>query len=223
MTPTQQLAPPRRQRRGRASQFRPPRLLFFSLGLFAIAVAFALFSRLWSGEESPIKVRVPETLPDWIQEKPLPVNEWSRPGEGVEAVNGIVVHYVGNPGTSAEQNWGYFAGLADSHETYASSNFLVGLDGEILLCVPLGEVAYCSSQRNGDTISIEVCHPDDSGVFTQESYDALVKLVNWLRDFYELSPEQVIRHYDVTGKVCPKYYVDHPEAWEEFRAELAQR
>ena len=26
----------------------------------------------------------------------------------------------------------------------------------------------------------------------------------------------MIRHYDVTGKICPKYYVDHPDKWEEF-------
>lgn len=36
----------------------------------------------------------------------------------------------------------------------------------------------------------------------------------------DLAPADVIRHYDVTGKVCPKYYVDHPEAWEDFRSAL---
>ena len=33
--------------------------------------------------------------------------------------------------------------------------------------------------------------------------------------------EDVIRHYDVTGKDCPKYYVEHPEAWDAFRADVA--
>ncbi len=141
----------------------------------------------------------------------------------MEAVRGIVVHYVGNPGTTAQQNRSYFAGLARSHETYASSNFVIGLEGEVLLCVPPGEVAYCSNDRNGDTLSIEVCHPDDTGRYTQASYTSLVRLVNWLREFYELEPEDVIRHYDVTGKACPKYYVDHPEEWEAFRRELAEK
>jgi N-acetylmuramoyl-L-alanine amidase len=37
-----------------------------------------------------------------------------------------------------------------------------------------------------------------------------------------LDPEtDVIRHYDVTGKDCPKYYVEHPEAWNAFRADTA--
>ena len=150
----------------------------------------------------------------------LPVNEYSRPGEKLTAVNGVVVHYTGNPGTTAEQNRSYFAGLAQSGETYASSNFVIGLEGEILECVPLDEVAYASSQRNYDTLSIEVCHPDDTGEFTQASYDALVKLVQWLVDTYGLERDQILRHYDVTGKECPRYYVQHPEAWEAFLDDL---
>ena len=37
---------------------------------------------------------------------------------------------------------------------------------------------------------------------------------------FDLAPADVIRHYDVTGKICPKYYVDHPEAWEDFHSAL---
>ena len=44
------------------------------------------------------------SLPDWITADLLPVNPWSRPGTRLCAVNGIVVHYVGNPGTTAAQN-----------------------------------------------------------------------------------------------------------------------
>ena len=40
--------------------------------------------------------------------------------------------------------------------------------------------------------------------------------------FYGLSPEDVIRHYDVTGKLCPRYYVEHPGAWEAFQKALAE-
>ena len=166
------------------------------------------------------RIPVPETLPDWITVDLIPINQWSRPGTAMEAMNGIVVHYVGNPGTTAQQNRSYFAGLARSHEAYASSNFLIGLEGEVLLCVPIGEVAYCSNDRNGDTLSIEVCHPDDTGQFTPASYESLVKLVNWLRKFYALDVDAVIRHYDVKGKLCPLYYVEHPEAWEQFKSAL---
>ena len=162
---------------------------------------------------------LPEEVPDapeWVTRELLPINQYSRPGEKLTAVNGVVVHYTGNPGTTAEQNRNYFAGLAETGETFASSNFVIGLDGEILECVPLDEVAYASSQRNYDTLSIEVCHPDETGVFNQTTYDSLVKLVQWLVDTYHLDRDQILRHYDVTGKECPRYYVQHPDAWEAF-------
>ncbi len=153
------------------------------------------------------------TSPDWIDVDLIPVNEYSRPGTPTDEIVGIVIHYVGNPGTSAKANRNYFAGLAESGATYASSNFIVGLDGEVIECVPLGEVAYCSNNRNHDTISIECCHPDESGQFTYATYSSLVKLCRYLVDLYGIKPEGVIRHYDVTGKMCPVYYVEHEDAW----------
>ena len=39
---------------------------------------------------------------------------------------------------------------------------------------------------------------------------------------YEIPIENVIRHYDVTGKSCPKYYVDHPDEWEQFLADVEE-
>ncbi|HIW94081.1 MAG TPA: N-acetylmuramoyl-L-alanine amidase [Candidatus Flavonifractor merdipullorum] len=159
-------------------------------------------------------------VPEWVRQELLEVNEYSRPGTELEQVNGIVIHYVGNSGTTAQQNRSYFAGLAQSGETYASSHFLVGLDGEIIQCVPLDEIAYCSSQRNVDTISIECCHPDAEGKFNEATYQSLLKLTRWLMDTYDLTTEQVIRHYDVTGKECPLYYVRHPDAWQQFLTDL---
>ena len=96
----------------------------------------------------------------------------------------------------------------------------MGLDGEIIQCVPLDEIAYCSSQRNVDTISIECCHPDAEGKFNEATYQSLLKLTRWLMDTYDLTTEQVIRHYDVTGKECPLYYVRHPDAWQQFLTDL---
>lgn len=37
---------------------------------------------------------------------------------------------------------------------------------------------------------------------------------------FDLDTEDVIRHYDVTGKNCPKYYVEHQDAWEQFKVNL---
>ncbi|MCD8381622.1 MAG: peptidoglycan recognition protein family protein [Clostridiales bacterium] len=164
--------------------------------------------------------REPPEMPDWVTVDLLTVNEYSRPGIGLETVNGIVIHYVGNPGTTAQANRNYFESLAESGETHASSHFVIGLEGEIIQCVPLDEIAYCSNDRNSDTISIECCHPGEDGAFTQETYASLVKLVAFLADYYDLGRDQVIRHYDVTGKLCPLYYVKHEDAWEQFKDDV---
>ena len=164
----------------------------------------------------PIEPAIPGeiTIPDWIVQDILPVNEYSRPGIALSEVNGIVVHYTGNPGTTAEQNRSYYKNLAETKETYASSHFVIGMDGKIIQCVPLNEIAYCSNQRNDDTISIECCHSDDTGQFSQDTLDALVQLLNWLIKTYELGRDDILRHYDVIGKECPYYFVKHPDAWE---------
>lgn len=159
-------------------------------------------------------------LPDWIITDHLPKNENSRPGDKIEDIVGIVVHYVGNPNTSAKANRDYFASLAVTKATSASSNFIIGLDGEIIECVPLGEIAYCSNKRNIDTVSIECCHPDETGEFTPETYESLVKLCRWLTDVYGIKADGIIRHYDVTGKACPLWYVEHEDEWKSFVEEV---
>ena len=96
----------------------------------------------------------------------------------------------------------------------------MGLEGEVIQCLPLWERSVASNQRNRDTISIEVCHPDDSGRFTEATYRSLVRLTAWLCRTGELSPEQVIRHYDVTGKECPRYFVHNEAAWRQLRNDV---
>ncbi len=195
--------------------------------------AYALSSNTESGSTggADISVKPPQqksnvpasiTLPDYVKEDLLPVNEYSRCGDKLTHVNAVVIHYVGNPNTTAWQNRSYFENLATSGETSASSNLIVGLEGEALLCVPLDEVAYCSNDRNHDTVSIEFCHPAADGKPTQETYDTLVKLTAWLCDLYGLdAQEDVIRHYDVTGKQCPMYFVENEAEWTQFKADVA--
>lgn len=146
----------------------------------------------------------------------LTLNEYSRPGIESDKITGIVVHYTANPGSTAKENRDYFEGLKDSHITQASSRFIVGLEGEIIQCIPTWEYAYASNDRNHNTVSIECCHPDKTGEFTTETYNSLVKLTAWLCQKFDLTEKEVIRHYDVTGKNCPKYYVEHEKEWEQF-------
>lgn len=150
----------------------------------------------------------------------LDVNDYSRPGIEIERVNGIVIHYTANPGATAQDNRDYFNSLKDTQETSVSSNFVIGLDGEIIQCIPTWEMAYASNERNADTVSIECCHPDETGVFNEETYKSMVHLSAWLCQKFGLTENEVIRHYDVTGKNCPKYFVENEEAWQQFKADI---
>lgn len=150
----------------------------------------------------------------------LSVNEYSRPGIALAQVRGIVIHYTANPGSSAKANRDYFEGLKDAQTTKASSHFIIGLDGEIIQCIPSTEISYASNDRNKDTLSIECCHPDETGQFNASTYQSMVDLTGWLCQRFGLTSQDVIRHYDVTGKLCPKYFVEHEDAWEQFRADV---
>ncbi|MCP1101752.1 peptidoglycan recognition protein family protein [Lachnospiraceae bacterium PAL113] len=150
----------------------------------------------------------------------LDVNPYSRPGIEVTEIKNVVIHYTANPGSTAMNNRDYFQGLKDTHTTQASSNFVVGLEGEIVQCVPTWEVAYASNDRNIDSVSIEFCHPDETGKPKEATYDSLVQLCGWLCRKFDLTAEEIIRHYDVTGKNCPKYFVEDEKAFVDFKTDV---
>ena len=177
-------------------------------GLFAQRAYSELSDEVISAQKPDIDVEL------------LTVNEYSRPGLSTNEITGIVIHYTANPGSTAMENRDYFEGLKDSHITQASSNFVVGLDGEIVQCVPTWEVAYASNTRNFDTVSIECCHPGKDGKFNNTTYQALIELVSYLCLKYDLTKEQVIRHYDVTGKLCPLYFVKHEDEWNQLKDKI---
>ena len=225
-------APSRRPPRRRGARRRIPLLPVILLLILVLVIAAAGIRRHLASRPVPndFTALTPDILPenaaegldaDWVTEEFLPVNPYSRPGDPLPQVKGIVVHYVGNPGTTAEQNRSYFASLAESGETSASSHFVIGLEGEIIQCVPLNEIAYCSNDRNADTISIECCHPGEDGAFNDATYDSLVKLLESLCRLYHLDENDIIRHYDITGKECPLYFVEHEDEWEALLAQVS--
>ena len=140
-----------------------------------------------------------------IQEKFLTPNKFSRPQIPLKNVTKIAVHYVGNKGSSAIANRNYFENQKNGG-TYVSAHFVIGLQGEVIQCIPLNEWSYCTNQANGYSISIECCHPDDTGKFTDATENSLAELCAYLIEKFHLTADDIIRHYDVTGKQCPLYW-----------------
>ena len=196
---------------------------FAALCLIAVLAAAGAAARLLPrpGSGLPGEGAV---LPEYVTQELLTENPWSRPGTPLEEIRGVVIHYVGNPDTSAAANRNYFESLKDGAEDiYASAHFIVGLEGEVVQCIPLTEWAYASNSRNGDTVSVEVCHPDETGEFSPVTYDRTVELTAWLCSTFGLTADDVLRHYDVSGKICPKYYVENEDAWSGFLADVDAR
>lgn len=203
--------------RGRTSkkykqQIRRKRMIAMMM-LIMVAVACAII-----GSHMKVVDISHVDYPSYVDQQFIKKDGHSRTGNKIRRVNDIVIHYVGNEGSTAQANRDYF----DSNKSTVSSHFVVGLQGEVIQCVPLDEWSSASNNRNKDTISIEVCHPTENGKFNDVTYARVVELTAWLCDEFRLDEKDVIRHHDVTGKLCPLYYVEHEDAWEQMRADIKQ-
>ena len=113
------------RRRGRGKRWNP-RFAALVLALVCVAAGVAVWLH---GTLLGLPGEDIET-PSYVRKDYLTVNEWSRPGTPLEEIHGVVIHYVGNPGTTAEANRNYFESLSSGDEgVYASSHFIVGLEG----------------------------------------------------------------------------------------------
>lgn len=160
-----------------------------------------------------------------IEDRLLTINPYSRSGEKQNKIEKIVVHWVGNANSTAIANRNYFENLKTTHKTYASSHYVIGLDGEIIRCIPEDEVAFHSGSysMNRKSIGIEDCHQDWDGKFNENTYNSLVELCADICRRYNLSINAIIRHYDVTGKECPRYYVRNENEWIKFKNDVANK
>ena len=145
----------------------------------------------------------------------------------------IVIHYTANDGDTDEGNGNYFA----NNIVGASAHYFVD-DDSITRSVPDDYIAWAvggskykytkggkfyGKCTNANSISIEFCDTKKNGVydFTEATMKNAADLVKLLMKKYNVPVERVIRHYDVTGKVCPKPFVDDEKAWETFKERLA--
>lgn len=175
-----------------------------------------------------------------ILEELIEKNPFSRPARPIDEVKGIVLHWVANPGTSAMANRNYFDSLKkqtdDGNARYASAHYVVGIAGEIVQCLPRREMAYHAGAPsykrealeklgrypNGTTIGIELCHPDSTGRFTLKTWQSAAELTAVLLYQYALNANDIWTHHQITGKNCPKWFVDYPNELEIFKTAVSE-
>lgn len=142
-------------------------------------------------------------------------------------VSYIVVHYTGVAGDTARNNCKYFA-RADTGKT--SAHYFVD-EKEVLQSVPDEYIAYhCGGYtyfhdecRNGNSIGVEICTKHDGSAYTfhPEAVVRAQELIRQLMEKYDVPAENVVRHYDVTHKLCPAPFCGEGlPLWEEFKGGL---
>lgn len=156
----------------------------------------------------------------------------------ISRIKYIVIHYVGALG-GAEDNCRYYGG----GNRNASAHYFVGFNGEIWQCVEDANIAWhCGASsykhaecRNSNSIGIELCvrkkntknlgATDKDWYFEDTTVEAAAELTRYLMKKYGVPASHVIRHYDVTGKICPNPYVYNTSAhtWDEFKKKISEQ
>ena len=144
----------------------------------------------------------------------------------------IVIHYVGALG-GAKANCEYYGG----GNRGASAHYYVDFDGSVWQSVEDKNIAWhCGASsyvhpecRNANSLGIEMCvrkrdtshlnASDKDWYFEDATVKAAAQLVKMLMEKYGVEADHVIRHHDVTGKICPNPFVYNTgsHTWTEFK------
>lgn len=158
----------------------------------------------------------------------LPNTKNYRPGRSSD-IQFIVIHYTANKGDTALNNVRYFA----NNKVSASAHFFVD-ENAVYTSVPESDTAYhCGGSvqgsgggkyhgvcTNSNSIGVEMCIWDKDGNIREGTISNCIVLVRYLLDKYGIDAAKVIRHYDVTGKICPKPMVGDSSLWQNFKNRL---
>ena len=143
----------------------------------------------------------------------------------------LVIHYTANDGDSAKGNGNYFK----NNKPKASAHYFVD-DNVIVNSVPDNYTAYAVGGKkynnnggkyygvctNTNSLSIELCDTKRNGKsdLSSETRKNAIELARHLCKKYKIDKNHVIMHYQVNGKLCPKYFVEDTKAWKKFKDDI---
>lgn len=134
----------------------------------------------------------------------------------------ITVHSTANPGSTARQERAWLTNL--SNKRTASWHICID-EREAVEAIPLGEAAWHAGDGgdgpgNRKSIAIEIC---ESGNRTKTLENAAELIAGLLRRL-GLGAERLRRHWDWSGKACPRILMaDNWAAWKKFKHDIEKR
>lgn len=155
-----------------------------------------------------------------INEKLVRYN-FSKRIEGM--IKYIVIHDTGNKciGANANAHYKFF----NSGDKQSSAHYFVD-DKQILRIIKDEDKSWAVGDGRGkfgitneNSLNIEMCINSD-GDFNETYLNAL-KLTQYLMEKYDISIENVVRHYDASRKICPDIFKDNNwKKWNKFKEDL---
>ena len=140
----------------------------------------------------------------------------------------IVIHYTANNGDTAIGNCNYFA----NNKVGASAHYFVDENGYVQSIPEKDTAWHCGGGlqgtgghtfykkcMNSNSIGIELCSRKNckgNYYFKEQTLKNTAALVRDIMKRRNIPIERVIRHYDVTGKICPAPLIDETE-WKKFK------
>ena len=143
----------------------------------------------------------------------------------------IVIHYTANDGDRDESNGRYFANnvvKASAHyfvdsdsvtQSVADNRVAYAVGGKKYAdCGKTGCGKYYGKVTNTNSISIELCDDVKNGTIypSAKTIENALELTEYLMKKYNIPKSNVIRHFDVNGKPCPKYWTNDVKWKNEF-------
>ena len=129
-------------------------------------------------------------------------------------ISKIVVHYTGTE-ASAHNNLLYFSRSSAG----ASAHYFIDKDGTLRQSVSEGDTAWHAGHWGTNLCSVGIEVVSGGADFTEAQINALAALVADIRSRCGVSADNVIRHFDVTGKLCPAPYVNGSK-WAALHARI---
>jgi N-acetylmuramoyl-L-alanine amidase CwlA len=149
----------------------------------------------------------------------IPAGNSNRPGKPLD-LKSITIHNTDNSdaGANAAAHAKYQKG-ADARKRQVSWHFTVD-DGSVYQSLPINEIGWHSSSKEGNatSIGIEICM--NAGLDVPAAYKRAALLVAVLAFQNGIGVTKIFQHYDWSRKNCPRVLRATPSGWSDFLQQI---